>query len=224
MAFVLTDTGARLEVHHNTKGAINEHIATAWLMKHGYDVFRNSSPRGRADLVANKWDGSGWIPIDVKSEGFDLDGLSPMSEGHRETVAKYEGDDLKYLVVMDNGNCVWWHDIEKGRETQVLATHWIDPKTGQRFLHPRSDMSKSEWSFFSHWMMKHHGDKITGSQKDFLHRISQSTTGRGYPINKRDKEWLRKIHRFIFRKITGTDPDTGFRLAANDNQSVGVLP
>lgn len=217
MAFVLNDTGAKVEVHHNTKGAINELIATAWLMKQGYDVFRNSSPRGRADLVANRWDGSGWLPIDVKSEQFDLDGFTPMAEGQREQAQKYEGDDLKYLVVMDNGNCVWWDEIQLANRQQVVETHWVDTRTGQRFLHPRNEMSKNEWSYFSFWMLKHHRDRLTGSQIDFLDSIVKSTAGKGYPITRRDKLWLKKIHRFIYRKITNLDPDTGLPLVANDN-------
>jgi Holliday junction resolvase-like predicted endonuclease len=35
-------------------GAICELIACAWLLKRGYDVFRNVSPTGKADLIALK--------------------------------------------------------------------------------------------------------------------------------------------------------------------------
>ncbi|XKM40341.1 hypothetical protein A4U53_030905 [Rhizobium ruizarguesonis] len=217
MAFVLDDTGAKIEIHHNTKGAINEHVATAWLMKQGYDVFRNASPRGRADLVANNWDGSGWVPIDVKSEGFDLDGFAPMNEGQRDQAKRYEGDDLKYLVVMDNGNCVWWNDIAKANRQEVVEMHWFDPTTGQRFLHPRNDMSRNEWSFFGHWMIKHHKDKLTVSQIDFLYGVAIKPVNKGGALLKREKEMLRKIHRFIYRKITGMDPNTGLAVSANDN-------
>lgn len=216
MAFVLDDRGTKIEVHHNTKGAINELIATAWLMKQGYDVFRNQSPRGRADLVATKWDESGWLAVDVKSEGFDLDGFTPMNEGQRQAALAYRESDIRYLVVKDTGECFWYDDVQSQAAGEEKS-YWVDPGTGQRFLHPRNDMSKSEWSFFSFWMLKHHRDKLTQSQIDFLGRISKCTAGAGFRLTKRDKDWLRKTHRYIFRKITQTCPDTGEPLAANDN-------
>lgn len=218
MAFVFTDDGKKVEVHHNTKGAINEMIATVWLLKHGYDVFRNVSPRGRADLVAINWEtDEGWVSVDVKSEQFDLDGLNPMNEGHRETQRKYEASNIRYLVVMDNGNCVWYDELEKINRGGVPDSHWVDPNTGQRFLHPRNDMSKSEWSYFAHWMLNSHRDKVPTSTADFLHRVSKCTQGKGFALSKRDKDWLKKVHRFIFKKVTGIDPDTNQKIAANDN-------
>lgn len=47
------------------KGAHNELIACAWLLKNGYEVFRNVSPHGLIDILAIK-EGS-LTKIDVKS-------------------------------------------------------------------------------------------------------------------------------------------------------------
>lgn len=207
MAFIYKDDGARAEIHHNTKGAINEHIATAWLLKEGYDVFRNVSPRGRADLIARKWEDADWTPVDVKSEQFDLDAFSPMAEGQREQAFKYEGSGIRYLIVSDNGTC-WWYDDYKRDTVAENDNFWIDPKTGQRFLHPRNDMSKNEWSFFCGWIIKHHNDKLTEAQIDFINGLPRTDRSRGRygrALTDREKELLRKVHRFIYKKILGED-------------------
>ncbi len=40
----------------STKGAIGELIATIWLLKQGYEVYRNVSASGKFDLIAIKGD------------------------------------------------------------------------------------------------------------------------------------------------------------------------
>ena len=52
-------------MHAKHKGALAELQACAWLLKQGYEVFRNISQCGVADLIAWK-PGEPPIPIDVK--------------------------------------------------------------------------------------------------------------------------------------------------------------
>lgn len=47
------------------KGTRAEYLACAWLLGEGYEVFRNISPFGEADLIAVR--GSHKIEIDVKT-------------------------------------------------------------------------------------------------------------------------------------------------------------
>jgi hypothetical protein len=54
-------------VHSKRKCAYSELTACAWLLKQGYDVFRNVSDRGCIDIVA--WKGTKFYYFDVKSAG-----------------------------------------------------------------------------------------------------------------------------------------------------------
>lgn len=47
------------------KGAHSELIACAWLLAEGYEVFRNISPYGLADIIA--WKDGKMLLLDVKS-------------------------------------------------------------------------------------------------------------------------------------------------------------
>ncbi len=57
------------ELHTSVKGAINELEVCAWLMKQGYEVFRNVAPTGKGDLIIWKT-GETPIIVDVKVGGF----------------------------------------------------------------------------------------------------------------------------------------------------------
>lgn len=49
------------------RGAWSELVATSWLIEHGYEVFRNVSATGLADLVAHHFEtGKTWL-VDVKT-------------------------------------------------------------------------------------------------------------------------------------------------------------
>ena len=52
---------------NNRIGAASELIAAAWLMEMGYEVFRNLSPSGPADLIAWKPTEESKYLIDVKT-------------------------------------------------------------------------------------------------------------------------------------------------------------
>lgn len=94
--------GERRAVSAIRKGAVNEHIAKAWLLKQGYEVFSNISPEGPADLVAVKFDVGETLYVDVKSQSFSFEGED--GERFRERAQKYG---IRYLVVDDDGACAW---------------------------------------------------------------------------------------------------------------------
>lgn len=52
--------------HDKHRGAKSELAAALWLMEQGFEVFRNVSPHGAADIVAIARDGS-FIKVDVKT-------------------------------------------------------------------------------------------------------------------------------------------------------------
>lgn len=54
------------ELGTTIKGAINELEVCAWLMKQGYEVFRNVAPTGKGDIIIWK-SGEDPIVIDVKT-------------------------------------------------------------------------------------------------------------------------------------------------------------
>ncbi len=62
----MTDVKPHHQVALKHRGAHAELLATVWLLRQGYEVFRNISDSGLADLVAWK-EGSLPILLDVKS-------------------------------------------------------------------------------------------------------------------------------------------------------------
>lgn len=64
-----------MQKKHN--GAHNELVATVWLLKEGYEVFRNVSPHGDVDIIGMK-DGELTL-FDVKKVYLKLDGTPSMS-------------------------------------------------------------------------------------------------------------------------------------------------
>jgi hypothetical protein len=76
------------------KGAHSEPVACTWLLRQGYDVFRNVSDRGSVDVVAIK---DGEISLfDVKSS---YGGVTH----NRDIAGRHLG--LKYIVVDPFGDC-----------------------------------------------------------------------------------------------------------------------
>jgi hypothetical protein len=82
------------------KGARGELLASAWLMKQGYEVFRNLSPNGAADLVAYR--DNEFTRIDVK--------CCKMRYGkpvYARVKAQLKNDNVRLILVNDNGDCYW---------------------------------------------------------------------------------------------------------------------
>lgn len=168
MAKIKKDTGVIVDIHHNAKGAVNEHIATAWLLKEGYDVFRNVSPRGRADLIAKKWDSEEWIAVDVKSEHFNLRGTGTMNSGQRAVAKEYASSNIRYIVVNDDGTCRWYEDLDHPQDGKSFEgdDYWLCPTSGHRFMHPSHYMNRKEWSFFAYWALEYQGAHLSQIEID----------------------------------------------------------
>jgi hypothetical protein len=76
------------------KGAYSELTACAWLLRQGYEVFRNISQHGRADVIAIK--NNERLYIDVKSD-------RPNEQGYYRRTAPPPG--IAYLLVDPDGAC-----------------------------------------------------------------------------------------------------------------------
>ena len=87
------------------RGAISELIACAWFLAQGYDVFRNVSPHGDADIVVRK-DGR-TIPVDIKS-------ARPTGElgANRKHQAAIIARGIEVVYVFRDGKCKWGRDID----------------------------------------------------------------------------------------------------------------
>jgi Holliday junction resolvase-like predicted endonuclease len=207
------DTGVIVEIHHNTKGAVNEYLATAWLLKEGFDIFRNVSPRGRADLVIRDWDNDEWISVDVKSEHFDLRGTDKMNEGQRATAKEYASSNIRYLVVTDDGACRWYEDLDhpKNGEDFTGEDYWICPTSGHRFLHPSHFMSRKEWSFFAYWAIEYHGAHLTQHQIDTCWIVRRAPNIKPRDLTEPQERVMKKILLESYQRVIGQ------HRPANDN-------
>jgi Holliday junction resolvase-like predicted endonuclease len=86
-------------------GQISEHVACAWFLSQGYDVFKNISPHGDADIVVRR-DGK-TIPVDVKTAKPD-GSLS----AHRTKQAKQIAAGVEIVYVFRDGRCEWGRDVD----------------------------------------------------------------------------------------------------------------
>lgn len=91
-----------IELSPSITGAVAELKACAWLLKNGYEVFRNVSATGKADLVAYKDDEL--ILIDVTTGRFKRDGITHAEYFSKEKKA-YENN-IKVLYVY-NDYCIF---------------------------------------------------------------------------------------------------------------------
>jgi Holliday junction resolvase-like predicted endonuclease len=88
-------------MHTKHRGAYNELTACLWLLKQGYEVFRNVSPHGLTDIVAIK--GKEVHRIDVKKGGYQAKRWSNSAD---QTLEKQQVDQgVKRLNVFKNGVC-----------------------------------------------------------------------------------------------------------------------
>ena len=88
------------------KGATSELIATVWLLKKGYEVFRNVSQHGAVDIIARDSETGKIIFIDVTS-------LHKRKTPNEETYhcKKSKFSNIKILAVDIETNYVYWsHD------------------------------------------------------------------------------------------------------------------
>lgn len=203
MAIVKTSAGKRIKVSPGTKGSISEHIATAWLLSNGYDVFRNVSPTGRADLMAVDWDKDETIRVDVKSAGFTL-GNSEKVRADRQTIDMNQGFGIRYLVVGEDGKCAWHDDKPQAANDNDAPIHtwWRDRKTMQRFLVPGNYMTNKQWTYFCHWLVRAYPDYIVPFKEEFVRSISSRGIGCDSPrISEKELKVLGKLLQHIYDKL-----------------------
>lgn len=105
----------------NRKGAVNELLAGAHLLSQGYDVFRNVSADGPADLVAINWNTGDRIAIDVKSNGFSVG-----SATGEETIARARDLGIAIMVVGNDGK-VEWHNRATEPDDTIEEPHYESP-------------------------------------------------------------------------------------------------
>lgn len=89
-----------VSMEFGNKGAFNEIMATAWLLKDGYYVFRNVSAHGPIDLIAMKQSEVHYI--DVKSAVIYKDKLRTTRLTKTQIALG-----VKAVVVFKNGYCKW---------------------------------------------------------------------------------------------------------------------
>lgn len=208
MTTVVKDTGHKVVISPGAKGSISEHLATAWLLRHGYDVFRNVSPHGRADLLAVDWDKDETIRVDVKSKGFTLDGTGARVNSAKTRERANEGFDIRYLIVDDVGGCEWY--VEKpeapANDNFAGAEWWQCPVTLQRFTVPGIDMSMRSWAFFCHWVLKYHSDLMHPIAESFVQDIASRGVGRGssrfVKIEPREFKALENLRRQVYEGLS----------------------
>lgn len=81
-------------------GARSEMIACAWLLGQGYEVFRNVSPFGDTDLIAQK--NNEFFRFDVKTTTYSKSTGQIYTTKVRKDLIKLG---VRHLYVTDDGNC-----------------------------------------------------------------------------------------------------------------------
>lgn len=204
MTTVKNADGKRIKVSPGAKGSISEHIATAWLLQQGYDVFRNVAPNGRADLLAVNWDKDETIRVDVKSEGF-MNGADGRIGSDMEKVNLNQGFEIKYLVVNDDATCGWrsGEKLEAANDNKKQVPQWWrDKKTMQRFLVPGNHIGNKQWTYFCHWLVRAYPDYIVPFKEDFVRDISSRGIGNDRPhISEKETRVLVKLYKHIYGRL-----------------------
>lgn len=211
MATAQAKGAKRVRVSPSTKGAIGEHIATAWLLARGYDVFRNVSPNGRADLLAVDWDADETFRVDVKSEGFTLEDTANghYAKSSRKRDELNAGFGIRYLVVCESGSCHWYEKSEKvasnDNEKKDIAW-WVCKKTGQRFPEPGNYMKNNQWTYFCFWLLRSHPDLIFPHSEQFVRSCSSRGIGNDNPrLTVGELKALDKLYHNVYQKLKSLD-------------------
>lgn len=86
------------------KGALAELKACAWLLKQGYEVYRNVSPFGPYDIVA--WKNAKFETIDVKTASSYITKKGELRYYHPERAQ----EDAKLIVYGYETDEFWWEE------------------------------------------------------------------------------------------------------------------
>lgn len=90
------------------KGTISENTAINWLLNQDFEVFKNVSPYGAADLIAKDKAGH-LIQIDVKTQSYSKTGHALKYKHNGQKVREKELKGVKILCVNYDGSCRWVH-------------------------------------------------------------------------------------------------------------------
>ena len=97
-------------------GAHNELLASVWLLKQGYEVFRNVSQHGLVDIVAMK-DGA-TVLFDVKQAAFTIDGKKSQATLTAGQIAL----EVKVINVYPDATCfIDWFPQAKSKNGRRLC-------------------------------------------------------------------------------------------------------
>lgn len=95
------------------KGAYCEMIASAWLLKEGYEVFRNISQHGSVDVLAIK-----------NNEIFKFDVKSSNGNKNSKLSSAQIKENVKLLKVYDDGSCIIdWEPKEVHQWSKIICKH-----------------------------------------------------------------------------------------------------
>lgn len=98
-------------INIGSSGSALELIACAWLLKTGYQVFRNVAPQGPIDIVATK--GGSVLKIDVKKASYRT-GCFCIASGQIRKIKQLMSDvrnkGVRYLIAHESGDCEWFED------------------------------------------------------------------------------------------------------------------
>lgn len=108
------------------KGAASELIATVWLLKKGYEVFRNVSSHGTVDIIVKNPETAECTFIDVTtiSKYKKKDGTTAYNYSKKAYINSY----IKVLIVDIEANKIYWYDDAifnlKVQPEIDFAVHW----------------------------------------------------------------------------------------------------
>jgi hypothetical protein len=156
------------------RGAYNEHLAIAWLIAQGYEVFRNVSAHGIIDIIACR--GAETIRLDVKSRAVG-------STNNRS--AQLEAG-VKLLVVGRSGTFEIIDLPVPARRVCVVCTSEFTPKKMHHFTcspacHTQREISRQKAKREAHLAL--HPPKPARS-RGRLNAVREGDTGR-YACNQK---------------------------------------
>ena len=95
------------------KGTSAEHSAISWLLKKGYQVFKNVHFAGFIDIVI--FNGKKLIGIDIKSESFRKKDKTLIN---RKLTRKQDKYGIELLFVKQDGDCYFGNNKTKNNKAQ----------------------------------------------------------------------------------------------------------
>ncbi len=157
-----------MEIHRKHKGALAELLAISWLLKQGYEVYRNVSPHGLCDIIGEKNDKI--IKIDVKT-GY----ISPLTGEMRvpdlseeQTKNGIRAIAVFYTETVDQ--CFWGDEIpgwDKKREITKIC-----PRCEKEFTYLCKSKHMANSKIYCSNICQSRQNRLTNKNKYIKSRIS----------------------------------------------------